>query len=299
MDDKIHVACTIDSSYIQHCCVMLTSLFQNNKIFNFHIHLITDQESRSKFFEIERIVVRYGSTFSHYAVDQNLLSNVPVNGHVSIVTYYRILIPLILDYKIPKVLFLDSDVIIRTNILALWCKSVTDFHIAAAKDFASEEHKKLLNIPGGYPYFNAGVLLMNLTRWRNDNISAKILQYISDNHEKIVFWDQDALNAILYKSCKIFSPLWNLTHGFFLPSATVLGYSDVQLKFFTTYPFIVHFTGSNKPWYHYNEHTYKKDYFFYLSQTPYKYFTPIGKPFRTRTLGDKIIYILRRLHFIK
>ena len=47
-------------------------------------------------------------------------------------------------------------------------------------------------------YFNSGVMLVNLTAWRRDGISDKLLNYRL--HGKNDFMDQDALNVVCYKT---------------------------------------------------------------------------------------------------
>ena len=41
-----------------------------------------------------------------------------------------------------------------------------------------------LSIPNPFNYFNAGVLLVNLEKWRRDNIADQILDFVRDYPEK-------------------------------------------------------------------------------------------------------------------
>jgi len=49
-------------------------------------------------------------------------------------------------------------------------------------------------------YFNAGVLLLNLKKWRSDGISAKLKNVLLDQPERLRNMDQDALNLVLHDS---------------------------------------------------------------------------------------------------
>ncbi|WP_084797857.1 glycosyltransferase family 8 protein [Neobacillus mesonae] len=73
--------------------------------------------------------------------------------------------------------------------------------------------KAPLSIPAEYTYFNAGVLLMNLQKWRENKISSQVIQYIKEHPKLIKLMDQDALNAVLYDKCLKLEPKWNYTKG--------------------------------------------------------------------------------------
>ena len=65
-------------------------------------------------------------------------------------------------------------------------------------------------------YFNAGVLLVNLRYWRENNLSESFFEIINKYPERLRYHDQDVLNIVL-KEIKLTLPLkYNVQHGYFL-----------------------------------------------------------------------------------
>jgi lipopolysaccharide biosynthesis glycosyltransferase len=268
--NMIHVVCAIDNAYIAHCGVMLVSLFENNRSANFYIHIISTGLEEKEFAKLKKLISNYRHAYKSYFFDAGLLEGAPVSGHVSLSTYYRVLIPELLPETVDKVLYLDSDIIIRHNISALWETDINNLHLAAARELVTEEHKKSLEIPDEFCYFNAGILLMNLEKWREEQTSKKVIAFIGQNAQKLVFWDQDALNANLFNSCKILPSQWNVTAGFFSQEVEKYGLDAKEVKQVCENPYIIHFTGTEKPWKYFSNPPFKDDYFFYRKKTVWK-----------------------------
>lgn len=59
-------------------------------------------------------------------------------------------------------------------------------------------------------YFNSGLMIIDMDKWRKHSISEKVINFINNNSEDMfVFHDQDALNAILYDQWHDLHPRWN------------------------------------------------------------------------------------------
>ena len=252
MNDIIHIATTIDKNYIQHLGVMLCSLFEHNKDNKFLIHILIDFDE-NELRTLKAFVKKYNQTISIIFLDNSILGNVKLSGHISKATYYRLVMPEYLIGQTEKVLYLDSDLIIKSNILPLWHTQLDNFPVAAVNDGTE-----------GNDFFNAGVLLININYWVANNFTKRCLEYAYTNHDKIIFWDQDVLNAILRTQWKPLPEIWNITSGYFdetIPND--IRFSDIN---------IIHFTGSHKPWHFHCNHPLKLEYFKYLRKTPWKNF---------------------------
>ncbi len=129
----IHIAITINKDYILPACVMLTSLFENNKKNKIHVHVLTDTNS-IKLKLLKRTISKYSGTYTFYHLDENFIKNIEnfkITAHADYANYFRIFIPDLLDNKIEKVLYLDVDMIICNDLLQLYSKDITDYAIAA------------------------------------------------------------------------------------------------------------------------------------------------------------------------
>lgn len=264
----IHIAITINEDFILPACVMLTSLLENNTKNQLHIHVLTNSKSY-KLQLIKRTLKRYECVYTFHVLDKAIeekISKFSLSAHADFVNYYRIFFPDILDNSIEKILYLDVDMIINTDISELYNIDISNYALAAA-DEDNENAVHFLNIPFEYDYFNSGVLLMNLKKFREENLIQKISDFILANEEKLFSWDQDAFNAVLHTQRLALDHKWNVT-------------LKVARKLKDTPPNIVHFTGMHKAWHpHYCEHPYKQLYFDYLKkdvvlQFLNKYFAP-------------------------
>ncbi len=290
MKETIHIACAADNAYVQHATVMLCSLFENNKANLVHIHFFSADFSNSNIEIIQSLVNKYGQKFNFYELESSLFKNCYISNHVSYATYYRILIPNLVQSITPKILYLDTDVIICKDLLPLWQTDLGNSLIAAANE-PSMANNSRLEIPIEYEYFNAGILLINVIEWVSSETTATLFKYIKKHQNALTFWDQDALNANLYNQRKKISPVWNQQGAFFELSKLALLeiYGKEELTEAYKNPAIVHFTGSSKPWEYLNFHPFKYLYYQYLDQTVFKGYVP------TANIGIKFKYLLIKI----
>ena len=132
----------------------------------------------------------------------------------------RMALPMILPEE--RVLSLDLDTIVQSNIDELWEMDMEEKYIAGATEDALSEHH-------GYPYINCGVMMMNLKKLR-DGRAEEIIELL--NTKRYTFNEQDCMNEVLSTDEKlIISPAFN--YGFFNQGAMCL-------------PRILHFAGHGR-----------------------------------------------------
>jgi lipopolysaccharide biosynthesis glycosyltransferase len=202
-------------------------------------------------------------------------NNITLNNYVSLACYYRLLIPELLPKNLKKVIYLDSDLIVRGDLEDLWQIDLEENYVLAAQDiwirFISAPegllNYKELGMASGSKYFNSGVLVINLEKWRMDKIAIKAIQYIKENSKYIRYHDQDVLNAILGGKWGELDPRWNCQN-------TIRSYSSWKESPFSEEiydnlihdPYIIHYVTRLKPWI--SRHTPFKEYFFkYVDMT--------------------------------
>lgn len=283
-DKMIHIVCTIDNNYLQHCIVMLSSLIENNKTNKFTVHLVINNIHKNNLNRALSFFHDCNIEYKLYDINPHIsLQGISVKktDHVSIVAYFRILLPLILPESLSKILYLDPDMIITADIRELWDIDISNVAFAAIEE-RNFDYIKRLNMPKNSIYFNSGVLLINLNYWRNNNVTNRILSYISNNQDKLICWDQDALNAVLYNEWKKVDAKWNTYNTFFFQSIDTLCSEyrftiDEITKIRKEYV-IIHYTGGgeiSKPWYAKCQHPLKDEYWKYIKLTPWKHAKPI------------------------
>jgi len=240
---------------------MLSSLFRNNPGSLFDVYLLTDSLTDSSAKQLSGLCSEFGHRLILKTIDRSLLRGARVSDHVSLATYYRVLIPVLLPSTVNRVLFLDSDIIVRHDLASFYNQPLERFtHAGIASPFARDDMKRL-GIPESDHYFNGGVLLLNLELWRAEAISERILDYIRLHGPALIWWDQDALNAVLHGRWRCWPPKWNATDGFFHKHpVTLLEVSESDYREAVEDPCIVHFSGSYKPWMPGFSHPFKGEY---------------------------------------
>lgn len=188
-------------------------------------------------------------------IDLSRLLDLPTKsratGHLNATTYARLLLPEVLPEGWNRVLFLDTDLLVLGSLSELWETSLGEFSFAATQDpytpVISAEHGvpgwRELGLDPGAPYFNAGVLLIDLYRWRRNRISERAFDYIRDHRDEIQLADQEALNAVANGRFLALEPVWNVMNYWYWPGGDVRVQEHVvdQAR-------VRHFNGDNKPW---------------------------------------------------
>ena len=166
------------------------------------------------------------------------------NSHVSEATYYRLFIERLLPNNLDRVLYLDADIICNSdpikeikenfNNLSNSKKTVA----SVFENFSPKEIKELearLNINGNN-YFNAGVMFIDLEKWRKKSIESLSVEIIKEKNKELKFWDQDVLNIIFNEDVTEISNSLNYI---------------INIEKETTIPKgtkFIHYAGSFKPW---------------------------------------------------
>jgi lipopolysaccharide biosynthesis glycosyltransferase len=170
------------------------------------------------------------------------LKRFPLTYHFTEQMYYRILAPLCLAEE--RVIYLDPDIIALGSIAELWALDLGDATCAAVAESQTPEHKAEIGLIRDAAYFNSGVLLLNLSRLRGR--IDELLSWIAANSAKVLWPDQDALNAVLAEDWLPLDPKWNRRSDRYRESE-----DDAM---------ILHYAGSSKPWHKSSDDRYRRNY---------------------------------------
>jgi lipopolysaccharide biosynthesis glycosyltransferase len=270
----MNIVCTIDNNYIRHCAVMLRSLrdyYPGNDLHVYILHEVLDPLERAK-------LVGYLGTFlpsvSLLQVEPELLRDFPVFGHISIATYFRLLLPSILPPILKRVLFIDSDVVINGSLQDLWHTPMKGYAMAAVTDRNLDMQRERLDLAPDSPYFNAGVMLIDLDQWRNENVLERGMAFAKDNAHILNNWDQDVLNHLFEKRVLLMHQRWNaMSHLWGLDPAWLEAQGGLNQEEQEAHdaPVVIHFAGGGfaKPWNYRCPHPWKERYRQLVIHTPW------------------------------
>jgi lipopolysaccharide biosynthesis glycosyltransferase len=181
----------------------------------------------------------------HEATNKEAYQDLKVKGHISHAAYTRFEIPSVLS-KLERVIYLDADLIICDSLQELWDVDLDQQYVAAVENPFFNRHKSLWMSPES-DYFNSGVMVLDLTLIRHDNIMEKALEHKKRPDNQDVFHDQDALNAVINGQWKKLSIKWNL-QTIFLRKTKQFGSLKTEILAAYNNPCIVHYSSGAKPW---------------------------------------------------
>lgn len=187
-----------------------------------------------------------------------------------VAAWARVFIPNLLPDVQGTVLYLDIDTLVCQDLGALLMTPLNGMAVGAVLEHFSHQGSHFnarLSIPQDSPgYFNSGVLLMDLDRFREQGLVSRILAYAESHRQQLFCPDQDALNGALHNNLQPIHHKWNWHDGLTrlmlrrsrktkLNRGAPLEHAvEAALR-----PGILHYQGANKPW-RYNYRIERKRY---------------------------------------
>lgn len=231
--------------------------------------MLSDYENISlRFFDVGRFHRKYENLFTR--------------GHFVMETYFRLLMPdLMPEYS--KVLYLDSDMIVKADVADLYNIDVKGYLLAACHDADTaglyngfEPNKKyymdnILKIHNPYEYFQAGTILFNLEEIRKTYSSDDMLRFAASYQWELL--DQDVLNYLAQGRYKAIDMAWNVMYDWENIRINQIisrapKYLQDEYMCSRRNPKIIHYAGPTKPW-SYPFVDYAVEFWYYARKTPY------------------------------
>ena len=234
----INIAYATNHNFFDLFIVSLISLLKNSEYENLNVILLYNNITQYDIQKINQLKdIRY-FTIQTFNIESNQFSNYPKENWITKESWYRC----ILADKFPyfdKILYLDTDTIIRKTLLSLWEINMNNKLIAAVEDVSSSKEKaKNLKLKNNL-YINAGVLLINTKEWRRINFSFKIENYYKNN--KVYDLDQNILNILTDNQKIRLNPEFNYMELLWRKVNCQYEYNYLEL-YNKKDPTIVHFT---------------------------------------------------------
>lgn len=169
-------------------------------------------------------------------------SGLPQDWGSSVMTYARLALPELVDKA--RILYLDADMIVQADLSHFMTQNLAGKTVAAARDVITRtiggDHLPVeaFGLNPESEYFQAGFLVIDLVRWKEERVSERVLTYLRDYPDHTRYWDQSALNATLYGRWLRLSDKWN----------TPAFWADQEKDGTSLEDPILHFVGPDKAW---------------------------------------------------
>lgn len=244
--NNMHLAFSFDQNYIRPFFVLLTSIFANNLGEQFQLHVVLTNASPSEKASITAFVEAHNCSISFHNIEiEYVQSFAPPSQRYGLATFYRLLLPGMLSAHVRKFIYLDIDIVVVGRLRELFATEMGSYPLAAVSEPVDYARPDLgLHVVGSY--FNAGVLLINLPAWRQQQVAERAIKFLRDSPEKAIYLDQDALNAVLVGNWLSLSDEFNFTWRS-IPHVTRQELCDlVHTKT------VIHFNTALKPWHRFS-----------------------------------------------
>lgn len=245
------VACSIDRHFAELAGVMLYSLEKNGGVPDAEIYILSDGLRPSDKSMLQACTKR---ALRFIEVDGDILakiSTLKTTSYWSRATYARLYLPELVAGRHSRMLYLDADTLVKKSLAPLFEMPLEGKAVAAVPYDDPTRFNQSLSRAGDTPYFNAGVLLVDIDAWNERDYTARITDLLKAR--SFDFLDQDVLNVAAEGDLVLLADHWNARKGWD-------EYSDAS---------IVHFIHA-KPNTEECEHPEKATFLEYRRHTPWR-----------------------------
>ena len=174
----MNIAYSCDNAYIEQTGISLISVFENNKEEKeIKVYLISKGISNENIEKLDSLCKSYIRelvvvNFDDIAFD---LPQCSCGRHLETI-YAKVFFSRI--EGLDKVLYLDSDVVVVGNLKPLWETDLSEKYMGVVETTYTKG-KKALGIPRSTPFFNDGVVLVNVDYCRENNLIFKVIEQVN------------------------------------------------------------------------------------------------------------------------
>lgn len=257
---NVAVVCSTSDEYALYAGVMIASLIRHASAeWGYDIIVLEERlsEERKRLLKELELLAGTGNVSIRMCHVEGMAEELLVKSGFAKETYFRLLLPtLFADYD--KLLYLDVDMVVQSDVAQLYHTELGDMWVGACRDAAQaamqlwqmeqpDYYRNELQLNPLEEYFNAGVLLLNLRRMREQHVPRLFMEALATLPEPR-WMDQDILNMVCRGHVLYLNTAWNRLpkysclkndfspelQGAFAPDAAIPG--------------IIHYLGPTKPW---------------------------------------------------
>ena len=270
----MHIVFCLDNYYIPYCATTIASIINNNQAERITFHLFVDEiTDANRVMMQEWFVKQDGKDILFYDLSEDDFKDFPVgNAYINLTTYFR----LVIQDKLPdidKVIYLDCDTIVNGSLKELWNTEMGDYAVAGVRDRVNDSIRlyNRLRYPIHDGYINAGVLLINLKKWREIHVFDRAKEIAKAMPKALKNHDQDIINILFHDNKQILPFRYNLLEYYLY----VEEWLYLDRKYYPEIidacqnPAIIHFCMPQKPWHYECINPFKDLYYKYRKMTPW------------------------------
>lgn len=194
-----YVVYASDDKYAEQLGVSLSSLLENNRNLPLCVYVLDNGISEQKRTWLKEIAKSWNSVLSFVDIS-NIESLLPTKVEVnslSLSTYARLFLPDLLPTSVENVLYIDCDTFICSSLEELFNIDIDKYAVAGVEDTMYPSYKEGVGMKTTDQYINAGILLINLRKWREENLKDVFMNFILRFNGKVPHLDQGVINGTI------------------------------------------------------------------------------------------------------
>ena len=284
MKNSINILYVCDDNYAMQTGISILSLLENNVDDSFVIYVFELDVKYENRLKLQELVHRYRQEIifidAKSYIKKLQKSNLNTyRGSYSAAVRFGVgeLLP---DY-VNRILYIDCDTLVVGRIKALYNYDLSTKVIGMCYDCIRNERKKRLHFDENEPYYNSGVLLIDLRKWKDNNLEQLFMNGFSSIKDFCYLPDQDGINILFKKYIMPLPFAANILSQclFYNYEGNCVVYKQNEKYWYTkeaflngvNNPIIYHFCGHSfiRPWYKNSKHPFKKIYDNYYTRSPW------------------------------
>ncbi len=260
-----------DKNYVKYLSVLMASVYENHLNQQCDFYVLHNELNQYEFDYLTNFAESYKQKIYFIKIDNSLFNSFTFNNRFPQSCLYILLAHKYLPDSLHRILYLDIDTIVNGNLNEYYNLDFEDNYLIATKEIFNAKYEpfhafqnfdivseidKTKAATG--KYFNSGVLLFNLDKFRENNINIEFyLDKIKDYSD--VFFDQGILNICFAKQTKLLTCCkynYRLTYSAkdYFQRKNYMLYNETRYDFYQVEAKIIHYCGfimDFKPWYLY------------------------------------------------
>jgi lipopolysaccharide biosynthesis glycosyltransferase len=246
MSERICICSAANHTYTMGLVVALYSALSHAPASNepVRIYVLDGGIRDANWNRLEASLARTG--ISHELIrlkpDMARFAGLPQDWGSSVMTYARLALPEMVDED--RIFYVDSDIVVQRDWTSVWKTCLDGKIVGTSREVVigtlGKEDLPLaaFGMDPDAPYLQAGVMLIDLPRWREERVSEQVLGYLAKYRCHSKHWDQSALNVVLYGKWHQLPDEWNVPAH----------WADQGRAGCTLDGALLHFAGPHKPW---------------------------------------------------
>ncbi|MDO5521296.1 MAG: glycosyltransferase [bacterium] len=206
-----------------------------------------------------------------------------------------------------RIIYLDGDIICRKDLNGLFITKMTDQYAAVVMDSGKLYSQREL-VKNNPKYFNSGVMLLNLKKMRDENLSEVLIETkrnLTDN----TLMDQNVLNIVFNQKIKLLPIKYNLLYvnlmrahrnnWFKMEALNKMFHSEYEdLTAVRKDAVILHFSSKDKPWKFYDTNC-AEEWYGYFLKSPVGHLQLERKSIEKQQLKERVNNQARQIRDLK